>query len=69
MKFHQAALHSVCSEGQGNNRKQIDVGVKSSSTLLKTYLHSLIHRVASLKLAGAQGTEGRPPAHLSAVRQ
>lgn len=40
MKFHQAALHSVFSGAQGNNGKQIYLGVEIIIKLLKTYLHS-----------------------------
>ena len=35
MKFHQAALHSVCAEGQGNKRKQTDVGVEVIVNIVK----------------------------------
>lgn len=39
--------------------------LKSSTTLLETSLHSLPHGVASLKLVGAQDSEGYPQVHLS----
>lgn len=35
MKFHQAALHSVFSEAQGNNRKQRDVGVEVTINIIR----------------------------------
>ena len=42
--------------------------LKSLSTLRETSLHSLPHGVASLKLVGAQDSEGYPHVHLSTAQ-
>lgn len=70
MKFHQAALLSVFSEAQGNNRKQRGVGVEVIINIIRNiFTTTCPHGVASLKPVGAQDSRLPlgPPEHSSVV--
>lgn len=61
MKFHQAALHSIFSEAQGNNRKQRDVGVEVIINIIRNIFTQPAPWSGKSQASRSSGQRGLPP--------